>query len=377
MTPTLVHSLAATLAMVRAWPAGDRVLSIYLDTTPARVQGQGHLIAFVDGCKALRERVPPDEAAAFAAAAAQAERYLRDVFVPHQHGLALFATGRAEPCQAVGLPRRPTEDMIWGELPAWAPLQALLDESEHLAVVLFDQARARLFTIVLGEIEEPVAFADDVPGKHAGGGWFALAEGRLERHREWHVAQHIQRTVAALLALQRRQRVDRLFLAGPDEAVVLLRHHLPRPLADRVAGTLALPVIASPSDVLAAVQPLVAAAARQAELAAVEQMLDAATTARAAVDFEATLAALNDRRVYRLILSDSFAGQGGACRDCDGLVAGPGPCPRCGGAVAPVAALRDVMIERALAQGARIEIVSGAAAERLLVANGLGAWTRY
>jgi hypothetical protein len=39
--------------------------------------------------------------------------------------------------------------------------------------------------------------------------------------------------------------------------------------------------------------------------------------------------------------------------------------------------LRERIAERALDQGARVEVVSGEASARLLEHGGVGAWTRY
>jgi hypothetical protein len=39
--------------------------------------------------------------------------------------------------------------------------------------------------------------------------------------------------------------------------------------------------------------------------------------------------------------------------------------------------LRERIVERALAQGARVEVVAGGASARLLERGGIGAWTRY
>jgi hypothetical protein len=57
-------------------------------------------------------------------------------------------------------------------------------------------------------------------------------------------------------------------------------------------------------------------------------------------------------------------------------VAGVGPCPTCGAATRPLADLAGAALARARAQGARVELVSGEAAARLMRYNGLGAWTR-
>ena len=96
--PTLLRSLRETA------PPGPGVLSVYLDTSPARIAGQGYLFSLRDGCKALRDSIPSAESEAFEVAVARVERFLSGAFVPTTPGLALFAAAgdRSPP----GGPRR-------------------------------------------------------------------------------------------------------------------------------------------------------------------------------------------------------------------------------------------------------------------------------
>lgn len=93
-THTRVQEIAVPAALRTlpdAFAPGEYVLSIYLETGPQRMDGPAYLLAYRDGCKALRAALPPDEQAAFAAAATQAEYYLTDAYSPGSPGLALFA----------------------------------------------------------------------------------------------------------------------------------------------------------------------------------------------------------------------------------------------------------------------------------------------
>jgi peptide subunit release factor 1 (eRF1) len=215
-----------------------------------------------------------------------------------------------------------------------------------------------------------------VLGKQATGGWFGLAQARYARRHEEHGARHAERTIRALMTLLRRHPFDRLLLAGPDEALATLRDHLPRPLRLGLAGTIRLELFAGDTEVLAAAREAAEALERREEVALVDDLIDGATGPRVALDFAQTLAALSEGRVHRLVLADSFAGVGGECAGCWRLVAGVGPCPTCGAATRPVADLAEAALAVAHAQGARIELVSGEAAARLMQVNGLGAWTR-
>jgi peptide subunit release factor 1 (eRF1) len=371
-------TIPALLDHLRATPApGGRVLSVYLDTSPGRLAGQAYRMALQDGCDAVRATLDPAERERFEAAAARAVAYVTDAFVPQGRGLALFTAPEPEYLYAVGLPKPPVDTVAWAETPRLEPLQELVDDAERYAVLLFDKERTRLFTVFLGQVEEQRAFADAVPGKQETGGWFALAQSRYARHHEDHVLRHAKRTIRALLNLLQRRPFDRLLVSGPDEAVSVLIHHLPRPLRARLAGTLSLPLYASDAEVLAATLPVAEAIERQVERALVDDLLAGAATPHVALGYEQTLAAISEGRVHQLVLADEFAGIGSECPACGRLIAGVGVCPACGEMTRPVSDLRERLLARALDQGAKIEIVSGEAAALLMVYNGLGARTRY
>lgn len=374
---TVLPLPTALTTLSSAVPTDGHVLSVYLDTGPTQTKGPAYLFAYRDGCKALREVLPPAARAAFEAAAARAERYLTTEFVPGQPGVAVFASGQPDYCYAVPLPAAPGDDVSWEARPQLEPLHALLDEYERIGVVLVDKERARLFTVFLGQIEERREIVDVVPGKQATGGWYALAQTRYARHHEEHVRRHVTRTTAALLALLRARPFDRLLVGGPDEALALLRAHLPRPLRARLAGTLTLALFADEAEVLQATLYAAEALERQAEVRAIDELSEAATTPHAVLGVEATLEALHERRVHRLFMADRFARTGGACRGCGRLTGTHERCPACGGRLEPIADLREMVLIQAMEQDARIEVVAGAASERLMAFDGLGAQTWY
>ena len=104
---------------------------------------------------------------------------------------------------------------------------------------------------------------------------------------------------------------------------------------------------------------------REAELQMVDELIEAATSAYAEIGLDATLAAVSEARVHVLFVSDSLTGPGSECPACGRLAEAMERCPACGRATRPVARLRELVTRRALDQGARVENVSGPAAERL------------
>jgi hypothetical protein len=88
-----------------------RVLTAYLDTSVLRGEKQAYLLAFRDGCKAIRSSLHAEEIGRFEPAIRQAESYLADGDHAGHPGLAVFASGEADYFFAMPLPRRPTDEV--------------------------------------------------------------------------------------------------------------------------------------------------------------------------------------------------------------------------------------------------------------------------
>jgi hypothetical protein len=365
------------LQALRTMDKTGQTLSVYLDTSPSRITGHAYFLTYLAKCKSLRRSLSKPDLAAFAAASEQVEAFIRTSPPVRAPGLALFAPTRPEDLVAATLPRSPIDSVSWGASPKIAPLATMLDEYERIAVALVDKARTRIYTVFLGQVEERQEFEDAVPGKQATGDWFALAQTRYARHHEEHVRRHIAQTIDELMDLLKTRPYDRLLIGGPPKAIAHLRDQLPGPLRARLAGTLDVGLFATEAQVLANALQAAETAERRSELEEVNQLIDVRCSPHAALGVDATLSALADGRVHALFVADPFVGLGGECPSCGYLVQFGAQCPRCDAPPVMIRDLRERIIERALEQGARVEVVSGEAGA-LLCAHGLiGAWTRY
>jgi peptide chain release factor subunit 1 len=359
---------------------GDRVLSVFLGMTSEQWMGLSPTIAFHDACKDLRAKLDPadrDEHKRLEKAVQRVDDHLAGSPDLGGRGIAIFAWSETDTLISTRLPFRPADHVVWAQRPAIEPLEEAVDDYERFAVLLFDKERSRFLTIFLGEIEDRQEFVDEVPGKQATGGWFGLSQKNYARHHEDRVTKHAKRTNLAVSEALRRRPFDRLFVAGPDEAVALLLDHLPRPLRSRLAGRLKLELFASDTDVLTAALAAAEELERREEVEAVRDLIDGATTPHVELGIEPTLAALALGRVHRLFAAADLALDGSRCQRCGRLTTGGGPCPSCGGSTEPAADLREQAVEQAINQRARIEIVSGEAAAALMAHGGLGARVRF
>jgi peptide subunit release factor 1 (eRF1) len=394
-------AIPSALEALRAAPSPpEGVLSAYLDTRPGQVQPHAYLVAFRNGCRQVMQQLDPSVQDSFASAASRAEKFLEDVFVARHPGLALFAGPDADYLFAVPLPTQPDGTLAWDRRPLLEPLEAELDEHERVALVLIDRRRARLFTMFLGGIERDQMLDSDArtqlaavhrglrqaayvqryaPGArlHGPGASFVRGGATGARHDDDDLLRLVRETSSALLELFRRAPFDRLFLAGADDGVAVLRTELPRPLRARLMGTLPLAADAPAADVLRACRVAAEAVERRLEIELVDELLPAARAGRAVVGFDTALAAISEGRLYHLLVADTFDGVASECGACGRLLAGPGPCPACGSRSEPILDIRERAAERARGLGARVETVAGQAASRLLANGGLGGWTRY
>ena len=323
-----VQHLTAFLATIRRLePSGERILSIYLDTSPAAAERQAYLLAYRDLAKLLREQLSESERDSFEIAATKAEAYLTEQLKPGHPGLALFVSPSPDFFYTQDLPRPVAEQMVWDDTPLLQPIVAILNEEVPAAIVLFDAGHARLYLISSGEVEERRTLEGDVPGKQRTGGWAALRQSRIARRREDHLLHLAHQTVEELLLLAASHPYDRLVLGGPPEALAVLRNSLPSTLRRRVVGRISIPLFASEHEVMEAARRVLDADQRCEESRFVGELLDADATARVVLGMEETLAALSEGRVQTLLIAQDFSGEGGQCSVCGQLTVRPGRCP--------------------------------------------------
>jgi peptide subunit release factor 1 (eRF1) len=167
-------------------------------------------------------------------------------------------------------------------------------------------------------------------------------------------------------------------LAGTLELTTEFEDLLPKRLALRVIGTLALDADATPADVLEATLVVTQKYERDTEEQTVKEVVTSAAKSRqAVVGLGNTLKKINEERVWQLIYSEDFHSPGFECPKCAALFSiERGSCLYCGAALVRVNDVVERAVERALRGEARIEVVRGEAAASLDNAGGIGAFLR-
>ena len=166
-------------------------------------------------------------------------------------------------------------------------------------------------------------------------------------------------------------------MGGTEENVAQFQSLLPKVWQDRVAGQFAIDVNASPTEVQERSVEIAQAVADQEREKLVEQVITAATKGGAgAIGLNDTLAALQEGRIYQLVVADGFQAPGQRCPHCGYLgVEGLEVCPFCNNELEPVQDIVNAAVRRALEQG--VDTITVRNSEALARAGHIGAVLRY
>jgi len=364
------------------------ILTLYLNTNPADPRNQGHppgyLIWLKSRARVIGGRAPREEQKLFHEQVKRLEDHLRQR-PPHERGVAIFAGPNA--WELFPLQVEVEDELHWGA-PSLTQLLWLLDEHQPCGVVLADRSGARFFRFWLGEVVEQKhqmlrldtsqwRRKDQMPPSHPGiqktrGSQRDVFEQRVEAQ----YARFYRETAEHLRQWAEREKLDPVFLAGPNEVVEPLRAELPRAFQERAALVKGVPAHSTPAEIQARLEPEVARWKRESELSMVNRMLANPNGTRAVLGMDETLARLQQGLTRELVVVRGLGGKLRQCSKCGWVDrAADRVCANCGGERRAVA-LRAVIPELARHYGVPVEVVAGEAARKLREVGGIAAWLR-
>jgi peptide chain release factor subunit 1 len=275
-------------------------------------------------------------------------------------GLALFACTADGFFEVIESPLPVTNGIAVNHTPHVRPLEAILQAYERFAVLLVDRQRARLFRFELGELNEQTEVFDAVPRGEAQPGHPAQGSraSHVQRHTDEIAHRHLKHAAEVTFTELQQRPVDHVILGGPSEVTAVLEGVLHPWVRDLVVARLVIATTAGPDEVRDAALSVEAAQTRRTEAALVQRLRDAIGTGSGGVaGLEATLAALVERRVDVLLVSDGYATEGWRCRSCRYLGPRGRKCPVCKNSMDLVEDVVEEAVEEALANKCRVQIV--------------------
>lgn len=306
------------------------------------------------------------------------KQFLKD-YVPKGKALVLFTDSIQDFWWQRDLQVGLQNGMRWSHQPWLRPLLEVVEEHDRFGVVLIDKQSARILSVDAGGMTQHAAFLSDVPNKHATTGTDHIwSQMQMERDHDKHVQWHVKRVADKLASVVEQAKLNRIVIGGPVEAASAFTAELPKHLQQMIIGTISAPMDASHDRLIAELRAVQEKAEHEDESRIVDSMITAAMKReRAVLGIADTLEAVQEGRVYRLVVGKDFRVEGTECTSCHMLLsAGNEACPFCAGKLEAAPDLINRATHRVLDMGGKVQVVSGEAAAKLGAA-GIGAVLRF
>ena len=380
MPSTMNQGRSITDEVVRALAArvGDpAVSSLYLDTdgahrpvraeveaafeqlvhtlvTQARAQGNRILAEAVDGdCQRMRDWL-----------GAGWDR-------SGTRGLALFSSSRQGWFEAVPLAWPVADAAGLGPRPRIAPLVAALDAHRPLLVALIDRRRLRVFGFEERELSELPGLTDLEPRMVD----TDVELGGFDHQHEEAARVHYRRAAERIETVLAIRAGGQWMIGGPDEAVAGLEACLQPSASQQLAGRVSVRVSAPLTEIAEAAREAEEGVRLRRHVDAVRTLENSAGPGQtSSVGLDATLRAVDDRRVGTLLVAEGFAAPGARCPACGYLGTNVWRCPRCGTTPVAVDDIVELAIDEAVAQHAAVQFVGAGGLDRF---GGIAANDRF
>jgi peptide chain release factor subunit 1 len=247
-----------------------------------------------------------------------------------------------------------------------------------MAVLLLAGGDARLYVGEQGAAGEVSRHSEELPSRHAQGGW---SQARFQRHVDFHHSKVLREMADQVTSLFYKKPFDHLVLVGLDSAAKELESMLSDPIRQRVIGCLPADFkTENDSHILVRAGQLAQEQERSTEVALVGEIVNQADAhGKGVLGFDDVLRALIEGNVDTLAITDGLTHEGSLCQNCDYFSPHKfSQCPACDSAdCEPLRDVVDHTIEYAYLKGSQVNVVFGAGSEMLQARGGIGALLRY
>jgi hypothetical protein len=243
------------------------------------------------------------------------------------------------------------------ERPYVRPLVRLRDEHDRFGIVLLSQKQLRFFFSQIGLVEEVF----ELSGREILTADYTSKDQRQDKQAEYRKEQ-ARKAAHAVQLLADQLSVRHIIYSAPTDMDGPFMEALDQATRNRVAAQFACDIHATVPEVANKAEPVQREVEEREELETVALARELMTN-RAVAGIDDTIEMLNQQRVQTLILDDNLRIPGGIDRTTNMLTARTeGSHETTGNDFSPQDDLFEMMVERALAQGASLELVRSEAA---------------
>ncbi len=353
-------------------------ISLYLNVNPLTNPKGDYAIHFKNMFKELSEKTVKDTEKKIKNALAKIESHLKGNKREFKKSLAIICSSDLIIWKNYYLSLPVKNELVVDKTPYIQPLLFLLNNYPRCVVLLVDKELAKIFIVHLGEIREYTElFTPDIPGKHKKGDWFSLSQKRFERHIDHHVSLHIKEVARALEDFLHKESINSIIAGGSEDAIAKIKNILPQTILKKVISTFNAEIFLNEKEVLDKTLKILEELEKEKQKSVVEELVTKAMKNNMAViGLENSLANLQEGKVMKLVFLKDLTASGFKCSNCNFLtVQAIKSCPYCAGKFEEVRYLIDYAAQKAVEQGALIEVI--AKSDELGKAGGIGAFLRF
>ncbi len=343
---------------------GAPIVSLYLEMTPEARLGTTWSTTLKDLCEQAMSQAG-DHKAAVRAECDRIHAAFENGLPRTGRGVAFFACEELGLFEQLGTAITLPNTVHVSDNPYVRPLARVRDENDRFVIALLSMHKSRFFFSQIGLVEEVY----EVEGEE-----FAVTDLVSKDQKQDRKAklrkQQAQRSAHALSLITQTLDARHVVYSAPADMEADFLDALDQSVRQRVAGSFACDTLATSAELAEAALPL------QREVEAREEMetvgkVQELLSSRAVAGLDDTLDMLNQQRVMTLVVDDDATIAGGVDSNSGMLTTQTGGTYEAtGGDVRPVDDLVELMLDKAMEQGASLELVRSEAARSALTEHG-------
>lgn len=341
---------------------GAPIVSLFMELTPEMRVGDAWEIAFKDlKARALSHTGSNGHTRAVEAEIGRIEDSLRGGLPRTGRGLAVYACRDLGLFEQFGVATALPNEVYVDRRVYVRPLARVRDEHDRFVIALVSAHKTRFFFSQIGLVEEVYA----LDGQELFVTDFASKDQRQDMRAELKKAQ-AQRSAHALGLIARTLDARHVICACAADMESAFTDALDQPTREKLAASFACEINATVAEVAEKAEPVQREVEAREEMETIAKVRELIPT-RAVTGLDATLDMLNQQRVMTLLVNDDLRIPGGIDTTSGMLTTQTdGTYEATGGRILPQDDLFELMLERALEQGASLELVRSEAARAAL-----------
>ena len=343
---------------------GAPIVSLYLEMTPEARLGTTWETTLKDLC----ERAMTDAGDHKKAVARECERIREalDAGLPRTgRGVVFFACEELGLFEQLGTAIELPNEVHVGDNPYVRPLARVRDENDRFVLALLSMHKSRFFFAQIGLVEEVY----ELDGEEFAVTDLVSKDQKQDRKAELR-RQQAQRSAHAVDLIAKTLEARHVLYSAPADMEADFLDKLDQATSQKVAGSFACDTLATTAELAEAAEPVqreVEAREEVETLGKVQELL----SSRAVAGLDDTLDMLNQQRVMTLVVDDGQTIAGGVDPSSGMLTTQTeGTYAATGGEISAVPDLIELMLDKAMEQGATLELVHSEEARKALAEHG-------